>query len=260
LPFGTSPIFFKAEVLDKYKNNPDKYDLTERTITCRGGWYLKTYDINEFNQVHTYAVYLGHLPYKEQLHWLQYNEPPKAAISKRALRTDFEGRFPEEQTRLERLKLVLEKLNTCKIGDHEYIIWAPKGGSWESATKQLFYVNSENPNQWHDFIIALANATNEGLQQKPLKEIALRFGYEGNELRQLGLIKYILQKSNNEPWISKIHSILNDLQIMRGKGKAHGHWKTPAGSLIEDCSNRFDDVIMALENLEQVLTKLELPN
>ena len=26
LPFETSPIFFKAEVLDKYKNNPDKYE------------------------------------------------------------------------------------------------------------------------------------------------------------------------------------------------------------------------------------------
>lgn len=30
LPFETSPIFFKAEVLDKYKNNPDKYDLSKK--------------------------------------------------------------------------------------------------------------------------------------------------------------------------------------------------------------------------------------
>ena len=46
LPFETSPIFFKAEVLDKYKNNPDKYELNEYTITCRGGWHLQTYNIN----------------------------------------------------------------------------------------------------------------------------------------------------------------------------------------------------------------------
>ena len=63
LPFEISPIFFKAEVLDKYKNNPDKYDLIERRISCRGGWHLETYDINDFNQVHTYAVYLARLPY-----------------------------------------------------------------------------------------------------------------------------------------------------------------------------------------------------
>src|SRR5262249_38128555 len=35
LPFETSPIFFKAEVLDKYKGNPDKYTLKSRTIECR---------------------------------------------------------------------------------------------------------------------------------------------------------------------------------------------------------------------------------
>ncbi len=106
LPFDISPIFFKAEVLDKYKNNPDKYDLTERNISCRGGWSLQTYDINEHNQVHTYAVYLARLPYKEQLHWLQYNEEPKGGISKRAFQTDIEGQFTTETSMLDQLQRI----------------------------------------------------------------------------------------------------------------------------------------------------------
>lgn len=259
LPFETSPIFFKAEVLDKYKNNPDKYELKERTISCRGGWYLETYDINQYNQVHTYAVYLARLPYKEQLHWLQYNEEPKGAISKRAFQTDFEAKFPDENPLLQQLQESLEALGRTEIGDEKLCIWAPKGGSWKSASKGLHYVNSENANQWHDFIIALANATNEGFLKKTLSKIASKLGNEDNQLGTLGLLKFILKASNNEDKIPIIHGVLNDLQLRRGKGKAHGTWDTPEGSLIEDGTKRLQDVIHSINELKQVIESIELP-
>ena len=77
-PFEVSPVFFNPEVLTKYKSNHEKYDLDDRHIHCYGAWSLKTYSINEEGQVHTYLCYLGQLPYKEQLHWKQYNEEPKS--------------------------------------------------------------------------------------------------------------------------------------------------------------------------------------
>lgn len=259
LPFGTSPIFFKAEVLDKYKNNPDKYDLSERNISCRGGWHLETYDINQHNQVHTYAVYLARLPYKEQLHWLQYNEEPKGGISRRAFQTDFEAKFPDEKSKLQQLKESLERLGSLRVGEEKHVIWSPKGGSWDAASKGLYYVNSENPNQWQDFIIALANTTNEGFQVKPLRKIASSFGNTDEELGTLGLIKFILESSSNKEKIPAIHGVLNDLQKRRGKGKAHGSWDTPEGSLIEDSYRRLQDVILAIENLIQVFESIEIP-
>jgi hypothetical protein len=74
LPFETSPAFFRPDVLIKYKSDSEKYRLADRSITCRGAWYLKTYDTNEAGQVHTYIVYLRGLPHEEQLHWKAYNE------------------------------------------------------------------------------------------------------------------------------------------------------------------------------------------
>ena len=56
LPFETSPVFFRPEVLQKYKADRDKYRLDEWSISCRGTWSLQTYDINEAGQVHTYIV------------------------------------------------------------------------------------------------------------------------------------------------------------------------------------------------------------
>jgi hypothetical protein len=92
-PYETTPAFFRPEVLTKYKSDPSKYTLEERSISCRGAWSLRTYDINEAGQVHTYLVYLRDLPYAEQLYWKAFNEEPKAPLSKRAIGTDFEGQF-----------------------------------------------------------------------------------------------------------------------------------------------------------------------
>ena len=93
LPYEVSPAFFRPEVLLKYKADREKYAINEehRFISCRGGWELRTYDINEAGQVHTYIRYLRELPYEEQLYWRSFNEEPKAEISQRAVLNDFEA-------------------------------------------------------------------------------------------------------------------------------------------------------------------------
>lgn len=256
LPFEISPIFFNAEVLDRYRNNPDKYDLDERRISCRGGWLLETYDINEYNQVHTYAIYLSRLPYREQLHWKIHNEKPNGEISKRAYQTDFKAEFPDEEPKLSLLKQALESFGAIGSPENAKPLWSPKGGSWEVASKGLFYVTTENPNQWHDFVIALSNATIEGFQTKRLKDIAASFGNDDEKLRTLGLIKFIVAASGNEAQLGFTHKVLSDLHDCRGRGKAHGNWKRPDGSLVEDADKRLDEIIIAIEELTDIFAGL----
>lgn len=64
-PYEISPVFFKPDVLLKYKADPEKYEVEERQVLCPNGWSLQTYDINELGQVHTYIKYLGQLPHAE---------------------------------------------------------------------------------------------------------------------------------------------------------------------------------------------------
>ena len=54
LPYELSPAFFRPEVLSKYKADRDKYTIDEmrRFISCRGAWELRSYDINDADQVH----------------------------------------------------------------------------------------------------------------------------------------------------------------------------------------------------------------
>lgn len=93
LPWQISPAFFRPEVLQRFKADPEKYTLEDRSISCRGAWHIKSYDINEAGQVHVYIGDLAKLPIAEQNYWKAFNEWPKSSISARAHRTDIEGQW-----------------------------------------------------------------------------------------------------------------------------------------------------------------------
>ena len=114
LPFELSPAFFKPEVLLKYKGDKAKYTVRERDIHCRAAWHLEAFDVNEAGQVFAYICYLRRLPESELLHWLSYNEEPKASISKRAFINDFEGRFVPFIDPLEKIKNISRDWNRNK--------------------------------------------------------------------------------------------------------------------------------------------------
>ena len=111
LPYEVSPAFFRPEVLHKYKADQDKYTVSEesRFIHCRGSWELRTYDINEEGQIHTYIRYLRNLPHQEQLYWKSFNEEPKSGISERALESDFKGEWTQTTRPLEKVLAIARR-------------------------------------------------------------------------------------------------------------------------------------------------------
>lgn len=167
-PFEVSPVFFRAEVLHRYKADPEKYDLHDRSISCRGTWELRTYDVNEEGQVHTYLRYLAELPYNEQLYWKTFNEWPKAPISKRAITTDFEGTFHQEYDALSSLRHAILSLD-----EDAPPWWKPRG---EELRKAVHTPVTTSPAEWANEILSLDQLVNEGFLEKKIKAAALGLG------------------------------------------------------------------------------------
>ncbi len=167
-PFETSPAFFRPEVLDKYKNNPDIYQLHGREIHKIDGWGLRTFDVNEEGQVHTYLCYLGDLPYEEQLYWKSFNEEPKGSISKRAYETDFEGKWSELMNPVEVLKHLLENVRT------ELPLLFPRLTSQDIA--KLHRVLTDNRKQWGETLLQLDQLIVELLDKKQTQTLAKAYG------------------------------------------------------------------------------------
>lgn len=163
LPFEVSPAFFRPEVLHKYKADPEKYKIENRSISCRGAWHLETYDINSEGQVHSYIIYLSRLPYEEQLYWKSFNEPPKGPISARAIQTDFEGVWSTEYDPLENLKRHVRALDELAPA-----WWNPRRDGLISV---VHLPATDSVAEWADEIHKLDQMLVEGFLPRPLREL-----------------------------------------------------------------------------------------
>lgn len=163
LPWEISPAFFRPDVLHRFKADPEKYTLDDRSIGCRNAWYLKGYDISEAGQVHAYIGDLAHLPIEEQRYWQSFNEWPKGTISKRAYENDILGEFSSVYDPLELLKYKIRRLNTAPPD-----WWRPRS---EEQIDAVRYPVTDSTLEWANEIMAFDQFVVEGFQLKPLRRL-----------------------------------------------------------------------------------------
>lgn len=257
LPWEVSPAFFRPDVLHKYKMDPEKYSLSERSISCRNSWHLKTYDINEAGQVHTYIGYLADLPYAEQLYWQSFNEWPKGDISRRAFQTDIVGDWHLEYEPLGSLKQAVTALDTV----------APAW--WKQRGRDLLdvvnYPAADSIKDWTDEILALDQLVVEGFLTTPLRELAAEGGGAiKQEWQSLRLLQEVLVARGHS--VGEAQGVVEPLQrlhSLRTLVKGHsavekkraavaaartdfvtlrGHFR----QLVADCDGALDRIVRAL--------------
>ena len=201
LPYETSPAFFRAEVLAKYKADSDKYTVQESTISCRGGWMLRDYDVNEAGQVFVYICRLRELPYEEQKYWAIYNEPPKTGISERAFTTDFLGEWPDTPTPREELVYLLQRWTELSVA---WWKWRP-----DAPPDRLVVVpRMENRDEWGKSLVALSNGVLEGFSVKELRRILKTYTTDAdNKWRSIILLQHILRARGVIDRNSKLESL-----------------------------------------------------
>ena len=208
LPYGTSPAFFRPDVLAKYKSDHEKYQIESRMISCRGRWSLH-YDVNDADQVHVYICDLQHLPYSEQLHWASHNEAPKADISQRALEIDFEAKWSSLSTPLEDVLTILRR-------------WSEDGVPWWTLRSEplLQRVNvplTDSRDEWARAFLGFAKLVVEGFELSWLREQLS--SYDKDE-RSLKLLERLLQARGTSAEDVRLHG-LRTVQQIRSKEEAH---------------------------------------
>ncbi len=213
LPFELSPAFFRPEVLSKYKTDRDKYTLGLREVSCRAGWHLKGIDVNEAGQVHAYICDLRHLPYAEQLHWLSFNEPPKATISERAATNDFRGQWVAEPDPVTRLLSIVRG-------------WAQEPVTWWSLRDPRLLEQVNTPltasrDEWAEAFMDVAKLVVEGFEVKMVRSRLddLDVPY-GKNAGSIALLEKLLHAAGSLEVSARLEG-LRTVQLVRSKVKGH---------------------------------------
>ncbi len=212
-PFELSPAFFRPEVLLKYKADKEKYSIGERDISCRTAWYLKGFDVNEAGQVHVYICDLRNLPYEEQLHWVSFNEEPKAGISKRAFAHDFQGKWESFDNPLQKVLMVINRWHEKKVG-----WWTLRD---EKLLKSVSVPLTESRDEWANAFLDLDKLVIEGFETKFLraKLDENKISYEVKD-KTISLLEKILI---DNPWSGESQKLegLRAVHFLRTKLKGH---------------------------------------
>lgn len=221
LPYELSPAFFKPDVLLKYKGDCDKYTISARKIRCRNAWELRGYDVNEADQVHAYIRYLRELPHHEQQYWKSFNENPKAGISERAFRHDFEGEMVLITDPIDDIRLIARR-------------WAESGMEWWRLRENALLERVNTPrtssrDEWAGAFKDLSKLIIEGFEVKALrtrlKEKNIAFE-EKEKDQSLVLMEKLL---DGERRLDGLRTV----QLIRSKVDAHSR-----GSVAADIANK----------------------
>lgn len=243
--------------MHRFKADPEKYSLDDRSISCRNAWYLKSYDINEAGQVHAYIGDLAHLPIEEQRYWQSFNEWPKGTISKRAHENDILGEFSSEYDPLHLLKYKIGKLNTAPPD-----WWQPRDDAHMDAAR---YPATDSTLEWANEIMAFDQLLVEGFLLKPLRKLLEARGRKAEanwaSLRVIAEILVAAGRTVDEAKailspLSRLHALRSILkahssveekneeeqQARAAHGTLRAHFKDIAGQ----CDKSFDTILLAL--------------
>lgn len=213
-PFGTSPAFFKAEVLTQYRTDPVRFKVLPDSVECAGAWRLPYY-LNEEGQVHAYLIDLSHVPFEEQLRWKAFNEAPRGGISKVAYQQDFEAKWDGGYDPLVSLRTVL-------LGFPQNQVWA-LGHLPETRTVDfLGYVVTESKKELEDQVGALTQIVVEGVSRSHVNALADALGCRDKQLGSLKQLARVMDTlgvaSEDRDWILKP---MFEMQELRSAFVAH---------------------------------------
>ena len=162
LPFDTSPAFFNADLLHKYKADRGRYLVEHGRLSCRDAWSIK-YDTNGAGQVFAYMKHLRDLPYSEQQYWKVFNEHPKAGISETAKAYDFDADISfESSDPLLVMKRIIDR-------------WNESGSLWWKTTDDNLLSSDFTPitdsrDEWSDAFMALEKLVISSFEVEHIRE------------------------------------------------------------------------------------------
>lgn len=254
-PFETSPAFFNPEVLSRYKMDPDKYEIRNGSIVCRGTWALEKFDTNASDQVFVYLCYLAHLPFKEQMYWKAFNEMPKAGLPQKTINQDFKGQF---DLSYEPLRSFKNALRVFEVKCPE--IFKIKG---EKLLDQVNYPHTDSKKEWSGEIHTLDKLVVEGLDTAHISEIARQKGFVDPKAQSIQLIGKILQLSGvSSEGVDAILSPFREAHYIRSKVAAHLEGSDAKQKLKEaigkygSLKNHYYDLISRMDASIRRLTEL----
>lgn len=222
--------YFKKEVLNKYYNEPDIYQVDGFSVKSK--FFSVKIDNNVDDYVPVFLNDLRMLPEKEQLHWKLYNIPPKEGmnISRTYYRTMVEGNWAEEPETVD-LFFKSKYKNFCKKWEKKFgwQLYKPLSSQDEYLFTSLHKITTNNVKAFCEQTLTIVKLIIDRLNEK---ELAKGLELE-SKIRGIGKFEKFLESKGLH--IPDMFEFLRNLQNLRSGLIAHSFSESN-----KDCKNAID--------------------
>lgn len=208
--------YFKKEVLNKYYNEPHTYEVDGFSVGSK--FFRLKIDNNVSDYVPVFLINLRILSHKEQLHWKQYNIPPKEGmnISRTYYKTMIEGEWAEEPETVDLFfKSKYEDFNTKWEKRFGWKLYKPLSAKDEYLFTSLHKITSNNSKSFCEQTLTIVKLTIDRLNEK---ELAKGLNLD-SKIRGIGKFEHFLKSHYLS--IPEMFEFLRNLQNLRSGLIAH---------------------------------------
>jgi hypothetical protein len=241
-----TPVYFKSEVLQKYIDDPRRYEITMDRLSCLSLWGV-SFSRNTADLIEVYLGDLGRdLPQQEWSHWLQFNVAPSGEMNLDRFRRDFLNQWGSENDPIDLLRVARLQVNEAAIVKFGKPLWRDIDEDTQRDFERLRPPATEN---WRHMILPILTLTKvliDALNEKLLNDFA------ENKAKNLPLQK--LEQMGESLGVDKVElKAFRDLQHLRSKGgvahlgkSARGQTLTTLGGIGRTQHDIFSGIVYTL--------------
>ena len=215
------PVFFQRKVLDKYYQEPSRYKVSDTDVRCLYLWYIPI-SATEEDLVQVWLGDLGRIPYEDQLHWRQWNVPPRGTIPERRIRSDLLAEFVSIDEPISNFQAAYERVQEAAQAMFHAYLFLPLNEKDSHAYETLHVPLSEEEKELDEQVQALAKVTVDSLNVDLLSRASGKH-IDGNEIKgSIALFgAYLITKGLPEEQLASILRAFYAVQSIRSTGSAH---------------------------------------
>lgn len=214
-PHYLTPVYFRSDVLKKYFDTPNKYNVHDGRIECIGFWSLRL-DNSCRDDVIVFLGDLGTLPYKEQLYWKSFNMDKQGGMSETGFKRAFLGEWTDPDSPDLYFKMRLQDFNEKWTKANGWSLFKPLNESDKHYLQSLHSLTSDdNAKEFDEQILNLTKIIIDSLNEKEMQK---HITPEPNDKGIDKLDKFLASIGRRYP---DMIQFLRNLQTLRSTTVAH---------------------------------------
>ena len=215
-PMYLTPVFFKRDVLQKYVNKPELYEIRDGYLSCQSLWGIEI-DNHHKNCV---AVYLGDLgrdlPENERGYWKSYNIVGEEGVSQVSFQRDFCNIFTESNMEDHKFQVLYGSLIKQWNTKYGWDLYLPLSVEDQYNLTQIRIPLGESQPEFDQLVLSLVKVLIDSLNEKQL----IVLGDVQTDIKGISKLERWIQSNEAVGYENHI-KFLRDLQKLRSTGSGH---------------------------------------